>query len=188
LRGSHTDYYEAPRVSVYQAKDRRAGKTIVFGQVSPLSFAVCRCRGCTLSSTPHLLHRFVFLKLSLTEHRTLCFQVMETPNELEQRAETMKFYRRETERRISKQQSMPHVSTHNLVCLLMGGSSLPDCLSLQILERAKVREAKLANKRESLGEEIGRISRAQSPLRRPLEVPLMYGNGSTVPASPWLYR
>ena len=143
-RGSHTDYYEEPRVNVYMPTDRRAGKTVVFGQVS---------RALSLSS------ELICCNFSLTYRSTLRCQVVETPAELDERAQSMKFYRRETERRISKQQSMPH-----------------------ILERAKVREAKQANKRESLGEEIGRrLSRAQSPLRRPLDIPLMYGTGS-----PWV--
>ena len=79
MRGGHMDTYEPPPSTVYQPKDRRAGKRVVFGKV------------------------------------------VETPEETAKRVETMKQIMRDTQLRIHRQQSKPH-----------------------ILERSKAKEPRLA--------------------------------------------
>ena len=85
--------------------------------------------------------------------RVVFGKVVETPEEITRRAQTMKHIMRDTELRISRQQARPH-----------------------ILERSKAKERRLAKRVAQSG------ARTSSPLR---DVPLMYGNGSSVRPSPW---
>lgn len=89
------DTYEPQPCTVYQPKDRRAGKRVVFGKV------------------------------------------LETPEEIARRADTMKQIMRETQLRISRQQAKPH-----------------------ILERSKAKERRLARAAQIRGR-----GKASSPVR-----------------------